>query len=101
MKLAIADPASPLSGAAPEDVDIVDGWLQQRSDPSRREPLAAPIARRGGQPIEARMTAQPGDERKKFSMHSFGAVFAEVHVDPDLARSGCSVSSPAMVLAAC
>ncbi|MGN5478536.1 molybdopterin cofactor-binding domain-containing protein [Cupriavidus basilensis] len=58
--------------------------MQQRSDPSRREPLAAPIARRGGQLHRSAMTAQPGDERKKFSMHSFGAVFAEVHVDPDL-----------------
>ncbi|CAG2145935.1 xanthine dehydrogenase family protein molybdopterin-binding subunit [Cupriavidus numazuensis] len=84
VKLAVTDAASPLSGAPPEDVDVVDGWLQRRSDPSRREPVAAPIARRGGQPVEARMSARPGDERKKFSMHSFGAVFAEVHVDPDL-----------------
>ena len=84
VKLAVADRASPLAGASPEDVDIVDGWLLRRSDPSRREPIAAPIARRGGQPVEARMTARPGDERKTFSMHSFGAVFAEVHVDPDL-----------------
>ena len=30
------------------------------------------------------MHAQPGDEKKHYSMHSFGAVFAEVHVDPDL-----------------
>jgi xanthine dehydrogenase YagR molybdenum-binding subunit len=84
IRLAIADPASPVSGATPEDVEIVDGWLRRLSDPARREPVAAPIARAGGRPVEAQMSARPGDEKQKFSMHSFGAVFAEVHVDPDL-----------------
>jgi xanthine dehydrogenase YagR molybdenum-binding subunit len=35
-------------------------------------------------PIEAAATSAPGDERQRFSMHAFGAVFAEVAVDPDL-----------------
>jgi xanthine dehydrogenase YagR molybdenum-binding subunit len=39
---------------------------------------------RNGAPIEATATAKPGDERKRYSMHSFGAVFVEVAVDPDL-----------------
>jgi xanthine dehydrogenase YagR molybdenum-binding subunit len=34
--------------------------------------------------VEAGGAAKPGDEQKRFSMHSFGAVFAEVHVDADL-----------------
>jgi xanthine dehydrogenase YagR molybdenum-binding subunit len=84
VRLAMADSASPLFGAPIEDIDIVDGWLLRRSAPSRREPIAAPIARNGGQLIEAHMTARPGAEKEKFSMHSFGAVFAEVRVDPDL-----------------
>lgn len=42
------------------------------------------IARRGGRPIEAEASSAPGDERQRFSMHGFGAVFAEVLVDPDL-----------------
>jgi xanthine dehydrogenase YagR molybdenum-binding subunit len=37
----------------------------------------------GGTP-EAEATVAPGDERQKFSMHAFGAVFVEVAVDPDL-----------------
>jgi xanthine dehydrogenase YagR molybdenum-binding subunit len=37
----------------------------------------------GGTP-EAAATVAPGDERQKFSMHAFGAVFVEVAVDPDL-----------------
>ncbi len=35
-------------------------------------------------PIEAEAKTQPGDEKKEFSMHAFGAQFAEVRVDPDL-----------------
>lgn len=84
IRQAVADPASPLSGAPPEDMEIADGWLQRRSDPAQREPIAAPIARAGGKPIEAQASAKPGKEREKYSMHSFGAVFAEVRVDPDL-----------------
>jgi len=42
------------------------------------------IARRGGEPIEAEASCAPSEERQGFSMHAFGAVFAEVAVDPDL-----------------
>jgi xanthine dehydrogenase YagR molybdenum-binding subunit len=42
------------------------------------------VARRGGSPIEAEASSAPGDERRRYSMHAFGAVFAEVLVDPDL-----------------
>src|SRR5207302_3939998 len=41
------------------------------------------VARNGGD-IEARASAEPGDEEHRYSMHSFGAVFADVRVDPDL-----------------
>ena len=81
--LAMADPASPLHDAALEDVAIADGWLINRVAPNRREPVAAVVARHG-QPVEADGAAQPGDEKRQFSMHSFGAVFAELHVDNDL-----------------
>jgi xanthine dehydrogenase YagR molybdenum-binding subunit len=42
------------------------------------------IAKNGGQPVEVTIRATPGEEQKQYSMHSFGAVFSEVHVDPDL-----------------
>jgi len=35
-------------------------------------------------PIEARGEAAPSEERKKYALHSFGAQFAEVEVDPEL-----------------
>jgi xanthine dehydrogenase YagR molybdenum-binding subunit len=43
--------------------------------------------RRIGKPIEASADVTPGDEGKRFSMHSFGAVFVEVAVDPDLGET--------------
>jgi xanthine dehydrogenase YagR molybdenum-binding subunit len=42
------------------------------------------VEKNNGQPIEAKADAKPGEERQRYSMHSFGAVFAEVRVDPDL-----------------
>ncbi len=42
------------------------------------------IARNGGSSLEASAEAKPGPERELYSMHSFGAVFAEVRVDVDL-----------------
>jgi xanthine dehydrogenase YagR molybdenum-binding subunit len=43
--------------------------------------------RRLGQPLEASADVKPGDEGQRFSMHAFGAVFAEVAVDPDLGET--------------
>jgi xanthine dehydrogenase YagR molybdenum-binding subunit len=39
----------------------------------------------GGQAfLEAEARTAPGEEKKQFSMHAFGAQFAEVRIDPDL-----------------
>jgi xanthine dehydrogenase YagR molybdenum-binding subunit len=82
--LAVADAGSPLHGLSADDVSVDNGWVVGRSDPSRRDPAAAIIARAGGRPIEAVSSAKPGDEKQRYSFHSFGAVFAEVHVDAEL-----------------
>jgi xanthine dehydrogenase YagR molybdenum-binding subunit len=82
--MALADAGSPVSGLPRDDVTVENGWVTSRSTPARRDPAAAVIARNGGKPIEAVATVRPGDEKKQFSFHSFGAVFAEVHVDADL-----------------
>lgn len=78
---AIADVSSPLHGLAAGDITVADGVLTARS--GAREPVAAVVARHG-RPIEVTAKVQPGEEKQKFSMHSFGAVFVEVHVDADL-----------------
>jgi xanthine dehydrogenase YagR molybdenum-binding subunit len=82
--LALADTASPLHGLEPKDIDAADGWLLARTNPARREAMAAIVARHPGTPIRAEASAEQGDEKKRYAMHAFGAVFVEVHVDPDL-----------------
>jgi xanthine dehydrogenase YagR molybdenum-binding subunit len=82
--LAIADPRSPLAGAAPDAVAAKDGRLFLAADPSRGETYAAIVERSGKTMVEGTADAQPGDEKKNYSMHAFGAQFAEVRVDPDL-----------------
>jgi len=53
----------------------------------------AVFARNGGQPVEVTINARPGSEQQQYSMHSFGAVFTEVHVDPD----ACTIRVPRIV----
>ncbi|HKG77749.1 MAG TPA: xanthine dehydrogenase family protein molybdopterin-binding subunit, partial [Beijerinckiaceae bacterium] len=48
--------------------------------------LAEAMARIG-EVVEAEVSSKPGEETQKFSMHAFGAVFAEVAVDPDLGET--------------
>ncbi|SHH72823.1 xanthine dehydrogenase family protein molybdopterin-binding subunit [Massilia sp. CF038] len=82
--MAAADQRSPLKGSAAADLVAENGWLSVRGAPERREAMAALVARNGGKPVEADSESAPGDEKKQYSMHAFGAVFVEVHVDPEL-----------------
>ena len=82
--LAIAHGSSPLAGAAAADIGSDNGWLFLRAAPDRREPYAAVMARNGGRALEASADARAGNEKEAYSMHSFGAVYAEVHVDAEL-----------------
>jgi xanthine dehydrogenase YagR molybdenum-binding subunit len=82
--LAIADEASSLKGRTAESLAIEDGVLFDKNEPTRRETIAVLLTRAGGKTIHAQGQAKQGDEKNKFAMHSFGAVFAEVAVDPDL-----------------
>jgi xanthine dehydrogenase YagR molybdenum-binding subunit len=42
------------------------------------------VARLGTDALVAEVSSEPGDERSRFSMHGFGAVFAEVAVDEEV-----------------
>ena len=84
LALAIADAGSPLRGMPASDIVIEDGWLRSKADPDRRDNVAVLLARQGGAPLVVDGSSKAGDEEKQFSMNSFGAVFAEVHVDSDL-----------------
>ena len=82
--IAVADERSPLHGALLDEVEMDGGMLFLRGDPSKGESMTDIVVRHGGAPVEAQAEADPGDASKKFSMHAFGAVFVEVHVDEAL-----------------
>ncbi|MCX5010620.1 xanthine dehydrogenase family protein molybdopterin-binding subunit [Streptomyces sp. NBC_00555] len=79
--MAVADPASPLYRADPAKVAVRDGRLSSGGNgaaDSYRE-----ILRRAGLPgLEATATWGPGDTDERISSYGYGAVFAEVSVDP-------------------
>jgi xanthine dehydrogenase YagR molybdenum-binding subunit len=82
--LAIADAKSPLHGASPDAIDAKDGRIFLKDHPATGETYADILTRAKVDIMEASADAKPGDEVKAYSMHAFGAQFAEVRVDPDL-----------------
>jgi xanthine dehydrogenase YagR molybdenum-binding subunit len=79
--LALADQKSGWQGQSREALQVRDGMVV---DPDRKVPISALLERDGRRFIEAEAKTQSGEEKQKFSMHAFGAQFAEVRVDPDL-----------------
>ena len=80
---AIIDPVSPLHGLSEPEVTVENGRLFARTDSTRGETYADLIKRSGKPSLEMKTQAKPGGEQEKYSMHSFGGIFAEVLVDPD------------------
>ena len=83
VQLAVDDEKSPLYHAAVADVLADKGRLFLRDDPSKGETFAALLTRAKLPSVEVKSGSKPGEEKRQFSMHSFGAQFAEVRVDPD------------------
>jgi xanthine dehydrogenase YagR molybdenum-binding subunit len=83
LELARGDGNSPLRGAAEDAVAFADGRISRKDDPSGGESYQEILQRHQSDGIEALGEAAPGEEAKRYSMHGFGAVFAEVRVDPD------------------
>jgi xanthine dehydrogenase YagR molybdenum-binding subunit len=83
-RLAVADPASPLYGRAPDALAYADGRLFLAADPAHGEPHAAVLHRAGKPFLEAERKSVPGQEMEQYGMHAWGAQFAEVRVDPEL-----------------
>jgi xanthine dehydrogenase YagR molybdenum-binding subunit len=79
---ALADAASPLHGAQADAVTLQNGQLVAGE---RSDTLDA-IAGRSKTVLVGSAKVAPGAEAKQYSMHAFGAVFAEVKVDEELAR---------------
>lgn len=84
LQMAADDTQSPVHGARPEDVDFSGGRIFLKSEPGKGEDYTALLARHGNHAVEATARVQPSTDTKAYSVHSFGAVFAEVAVDPEL-----------------
>lgn len=77
----LAGAESPLHGLTPDEVATRRGGLCKASDPRRGESYAAILERAGRDQIVAEADATPPEEMEHWSMHSFGAMFAEVRVN--------------------
>jgi xanthine dehydrogenase YagR molybdenum-binding subunit len=82
--LALADRRGLFAGATAQELVLAGGAVRLAAAPSRQLPLAELMARAGLDRIEGNGGSRPGEERREYSMHSFGAHFCEVHVDPAL-----------------
>lgn len=78
--LGLAGPGSPLHGLTSGDVAARNGGLCSARDPKQGESYAAILKRAGRDQLVAEAQAAPPGEANQFSMHSFGAMFAEVRV---------------------
>ena len=83
-RVALADVASPMHGRRLDELVFANGRVSLRSNPGGGETYAA-ILQRAGLPSMSGHGESVADRSKKgpYSTHSFGAHFAEVHVDPD------------------
>ena len=81
VRLAVADPQSPLYGLAPDDVASIDGVLSSKKDTSKRDPFGHVVGRSGKSEVSAVATVTEDQARKALSCQAFGAQFCEVRVD--------------------
>jgi xanthine dehydrogenase YagR molybdenum-binding subunit len=85
--IATSDPESPLAGLQADQLAMTGGRLVLAADPSRGLAFTDLIARSRMPAIEAEVHVKPEDEKtKKHSIHSWGAQFCEVKIDPLLPR---------------
>lgn len=80
--MAVADTASPLHGADPAQVTVSDGYLRLADDDSTRDSYREILSRADLPSLEATATWGPGTIDTRVSTYGYGAVFAEVSVDP-------------------
>jgi xanthine dehydrogenase YagR molybdenum-binding subunit len=84
LALAQRDSASPLAAATASAVEMLDGRLQLKADPSRSASVADLMQRNGLTEITETFEARPSPERENYALLAHGAQFIEVKVDPDL-----------------
>jgi xanthine dehydrogenase YagR molybdenum-binding subunit len=89
LTMATSGPKAPFAGVKPDDLQLTNGRISRKSDPSSGVPLGDVLARAnvrsavGDGQSGSSFTSQ---EAKEYSLHSFGAQFAEVTWQPETAR---------------
>jgi len=84
LALAQRDAHSPLQGASADDVEMLDGRMQRKSDTARGVDIAGLMRSTGTDEITEVYKSTPSPERDKYASLAHGAQFVEVKVDPDL-----------------
>jgi xanthine dehydrogenase YagR molybdenum-binding subunit len=79
--LKLAGNDTPLAGLSPDEVGGVNGGLAHLDQPERFESYASILARAGRDEISVFGEAPKPLETEHWSMHSYGALFAEVRVN--------------------
>lgn len=86
LTLANQDDSSPLKGAAAADVEMLDGRLRFKSDPSRFVNISEVMRRNNLTEVAETFESKPSEERRKYATMAHGAQFVEVKVDPDIGQ---------------
>ncbi|HEX3822255.1 MAG TPA: xanthine dehydrogenase family protein molybdopterin-binding subunit [Candidatus Sulfotelmatobacter sp.] len=84
IQLALTDRQSSVYAEKKETIELKDGRIFSNSAAAKGEALSALLSRNQNQSIEGTADVKPQLDPKTSSCHSFGAVFAEVSVDPSL-----------------
>jgi xanthine dehydrogenase YagR molybdenum-binding subunit len=86
LAIARANKKSPLYNIPETEIAMENGEIFLKSDRTKSETYASILQRNNLKMVEASFDAKFDEANKKYSMHSFGAQFAEVRVDPDLGQ---------------
>lgn len=84
LDLANKDASSPFKSAKKEDVELVDGKLQLKTDPAQFVDAGAVMRRNNLSEIVDVHQSKPSPERDKYATGAHGAQFVEVKIDPDV-----------------
>ena len=84
LTLANQDANSPLKSAAAADVEMLDGRLRLKNEPSRFVNISEVMRRNNLAEITETFEAKPSKERANYSTMVHGAQFIEVKVDPNI-----------------
>jgi len=89
LALSTTGPNAPFKGASPNDLQLANGRVSRKNEPSSSVPLGDVLARanvRAAVGSGQSSTSFGSEESRKYSLHSFGAQFAEVTWQPEIAR---------------